>query len=141
MANLTRSILVCCNLAKSRLNKAHFNHANLNQAILEGSFAAGTNFSFAFLVNCDLRNSFLIKANFTGSYLIEAKFNGAQLQGALFHDASLFKADLRGAEGLTVEQLSSAKTLQEAKLDEELYTELKSHSPHLFNEDKEDAFN
>ena len=53
------------------------------------------------------------------------------LMGADFDNASLYKADLRGAKGLTAEQLSKAKTLYMAELDPELKEELQRLAPQL----------
>lgn len=63
----------------------------------------------------------------------------ANLQGSLFEKATLkgavfAGADLRKAQGLTVDQLSEVLTLYKTKLDPELERELKIKSPHLFKE-------
>ena len=51
---------------------------------------------------------------------MEANLRGSYLMGADFESASLYKADLRGAKGLTADQLIKAKTTYLAKLDPEL---------------------
>ena len=51
--------------------------------------------------------------------------------GADFENASLYKADLRGAKGLTVEQLSKVKTLYLAKFDDEILEQIKTNLPEL----------
>ena len=51
--------------------------------------------------------------------------------GADLENASLYKADLRGAKGLTVEQLSTVKTLYLAKFDDEILEQIKTNLPEL----------
>jgi uncharacterized protein YjbI with pentapeptide repeats len=53
------------------------------------------------------------------------------LMGADFENASLYKADLRGAKGLTIEQLSKAKTLYMARFDDEMLEQIKANLPEL----------
>ena len=53
------------------------------------------------------------------------------LMGADFENASLYKADLRGVKGLTVEQLSKTKTLYLAKFDDEIFEQIKIDIPEL----------
>jgi uncharacterized protein YjbI with pentapeptide repeats len=51
--------------------------------------------------------------------------------GADFENVSLYKADLRGAKGLTVEQLSKVKTLYLARFDEDILTLIQASLPEL----------
>ncbi len=51
--------------------------------------------------------------------------------GANFENANLYKADLRGVVGLTVEQLSKAKTLYQAKLDDQILQEINQNFAQL----------
>ena len=46
-------------------------------------------------------------------------------------DADLRDANLTGTKNLTIEQLSGAKTLYQAKLDPELMEKVKESYPHL----------
>ncbi|WP_269849199.1 hypothetical protein [Methanosarcina horonobensis] len=48
------------------------------------------------------------------------------------------KANLEGAKNLTVDQISEAKTLYEAKLDPELEKPLKEKYPDLFNKPQDE---
>jgi uncharacterized protein YjbI with pentapeptide repeats len=57
---------------------------------------------------------------------MEANMRNCYLMGADFENASLYKADLRGAKGLTIEQLSKAKTLYLAQFDDELLDQIKT---------------
>jgi uncharacterized protein YjbI with pentapeptide repeats len=51
--------------------------------------------------------------------------------GADLENASLYKADLRGAKGLSIEQLSKVKTLYLAQFDEEIFSQVKLTLPEL----------
>jgi len=123
-ANFSNSTLIETNLGNTRLNQTNFENSNLNQADLSGAYASGANFKDAFMIKAQFKNAFLIKANFNNAYLMEANLRGCYLMGANFENASLYKADLTGAKGLTVEQLSKAKTIYLAKFDPELQAEL-----------------
>lgn len=50
---------------------------------------------------------------------------------AQFENASLYKADFRGARGLTAEQLAKAKTLYLAKFNTDLEEQVKELMPEL----------
>lgn len=130
-ANFSSSSLIETNMENTRLNQTNFENANLNQAMLKGSYASGANFKDAFLIKAQFENSFLIKANFKNAFLMEANLSGSYLMGADFENASLYKADLRGVKGLTVEQLTKAKTLYLAKFDDEILEEIKLTLPDL----------
>jgi len=62
---------------------------------------------------------------------MEANLRGCYLTGADFENASLYKADLRGAKGITLEQLTKAKTLYLAQFDEEILNQIKTNIPEL----------
>lgn len=130
-ANFSSSSLIETNMENTRLNQTNFENANLNQAMLKGSYASGANFKDAFLIKAQFENSFLIKANFKNAFLMEANLSGSYLMGADFENASLYKADLRGVKGLTIEQLTKAKTLYLAKFDDEILEEIKITLPDL----------
>nr|WKN35334.1 pentapeptide repeat-containing protein [Tunicatimonas sp. TK19036] len=127
-ANITHSNLIQCNLENARMNQTDFQGSNLNQANLARSYASGANFSDTFLIKSNLEGSFLIKANFENALLTETNLKGTVMMGTNLKNANLYKADLRGAEGLTIEQLLEAKTIQQAKLDEHLQQQLADHA-------------
>jgi uncharacterized protein YjbI with pentapeptide repeats len=129
--NLVNATLIETNLENTRLNQTNLENANLNQANLKGAYASGANFKDAFLIKTQFENAFLIKANFKNAFLMEANLQNSYLMGADFENASLYKADLRGAKGLTVEQLSKAKTLYLAKFDDEVLEQIKTAVPEL----------
>ncbi|MEO1049438.1 MAG: pentapeptide repeat-containing protein [Bacteroidota bacterium] len=130
-ANLSNAFLIECNLENTRLNQTNLENSNLNQAILKGAYASGANFKDAYLIKAELENAFLIKSNFQNAFLMEANLRNCYLTGADFENASLYKADLRGAKGLTIDQLTKAKTLYLAKFDDELLGQIKTNIPEL----------
>ncbi len=125
-ANVANSNLVQCNLENTRMNQTNFEGSNLNQAQLQKSYASGANFNNTFLMKADLSGAFLIKASFVNAFLTESNLRGAFVMGVDFENATLYKADLREAEGLTVEQLLTAKSLYQVLLDEPLLAEVRA---------------
>lgn len=130
-SNLTNASLIEINLENTRLNQTNFENSNLNQANLRGAYASGANFKDAFIIKGDLENAFFIKTSFKNAFLMEANLRNCYLTGADFENASLYKADLRGAKGLTIDQLTKAKTLYLAQFDEDILNEVRSTLPEL----------
>ncbi len=130
-SNVSQSSLIESNLENARLNQTNFENSNLNQANLQSAYASGANFKDSFLIKANFDGAFLIKANFSNAFLMEANLQNCYLMGADFENASLYKADLRGAKGLSIEQLSKAKTLYLAKFDDELLEQIKTSNPKL----------
>ncbi|WKN32399.1 pentapeptide repeat-containing protein [Porifericola rhodea] len=123
-ANVTYANLVQCNLEAARLNQTNFDGSSLNQAILTHAYASGSSFKNAYLIKANLQSAFLIKSDFENAFMMEADLKGAYVVGASFKNANLYKADLRGVDGLTLEQLTEAKTLHQAKLDDGLMAQI-----------------
>ena len=130
-ADISNAFLIETNLENTRLNQTNLENSNLNQALLKGAYASGANFKDAYLIKAQLENAFLIKTNFKNAFLMEANLTGCYLTGADFENASLYKADLRGAKGLTIEQLTKAKTLYLAQFDDEILNQIKTNIPEL----------
>lgn len=130
-ANLTNSSLIETNLENTRLNQTNLENSNLNQANLKGAYASGANFKDTFLIKAQFEGAFLIKTSFRNAFLMEANLQNSYLMGADFENASLYKADLRGAKGLTLEQLTKAKTLYLAKFDVEILEQINTNLPEL----------
>ncbi|PZR30325.1 MAG: pentapeptide repeat-containing protein [Azospira oryzae] len=130
-ANISNSSLIETNLENTRLNQTNFENSNLNSANLKSAYASGANFKDAFLIKAQFDGAFLIKTSFKNAFLMESNLQNSYLMGADFENASLYKADLRGAKGLSVEQLSKAKTLYLARFDEELIEQIKVSIPEL----------
>lgn len=130
-ANMSNAFLIETNLENTRLNQTNFENSNINQANLSSAYASGANFKDAYLIKAKLEGAFLIKTNFRNAFLMEANLRGCYLTGADFENASLYKADLRGAKGLTVEQLTKAKTLYLAQFDDDILDQIKTNIPEL----------
>jgi len=130
-ANLTNSSLIETNLENTRLNQTNLENSNLNQANLKGAYASGANFKDTFLIKAQFEGAFLIKTSFKNAFLMEANLQNSYLMGADFENANLYKADLRGAKGLTMEQLTKAKTLYLAKFDDEISEQVNANLPEL----------
>jgi uncharacterized protein YjbI with pentapeptide repeats len=124
-----------------------FEGATLDGADFEGANLEGTDFKKANLEEADLEGTDFIGANLEGTDLIGANLERADLQGANLKrtnlrsanlkDADLKEADfeganLKGALNLSIEQLSEAKTLYNAKLDDKLLIPLNEKYPTLF---------
>lgn len=125
-----------------RLNRHNVSKINLTDCSLIGADLAGANLSAANLSKTNLTGANLIKANLinanlSGAYLSRANLSGtdlagADLSGAYLRYAYLSGADHAGDKQLDVNQLSVAKTLYRASLDEELLAEIKAKHPKLF---------
>jgi uncharacterized protein YjbI with pentapeptide repeats len=130
-ANFSHCNAIDCNFNDTRANQTNFENAKLNQSSFQGAYANGANFKDAFLIKADFKNAFLIKANFKNAYLMEADLSNCHVTGANFDEASLYKANLKGVEGLTLDQLKNVKTLYLAKLDDDILKEIQEHCPEL----------
>jgi BTB/POZ domain-containing protein KCTD9 len=131
LANIAQSQLIGCNLENARLNQTNFDEANLNQGVLKQAYAGGASFKHAQMIKVDLRSAFLIKADFENAVLMEADLSGADVSGASFKNANLFKANLLDISGLTIEQLCECKSLQSAKISEDLRQQIELEHPAL----------
>jgi uncharacterized protein YjbI with pentapeptide repeats len=145
--NLSGSNLRGANLIGAYLHKTDLEGANLEGASLQGAdfWAAdleGANLRHGNLKGANLRHANLQHANLEEANLSftnpwGANLEGANLTGANLEGAKLVWIALRGAEGLTIEQLSRAKTLYTAALDPELMEQVKEKCPHLLKEPKD----
>jgi len=102
-ANLQAAVLVGANLQAAALGEANFQGANLFQTNLQGAVLWAANLQGAGLQEANLQASFLVEANLQGTVL-----DAANLQGANLFRTNLQGADLRGAKGLTSEQVAEA---------------------------------
>jgi uncharacterized protein YjbI with pentapeptide repeats len=130
-SNFSHANAIECNFTGTRANQTNFENAKMNQANFEGAFASGANFKDTFLIKANFKNAFLIKSDFTNAYLMEADLSNCHLTGALFDEASLYKANLKGAEGITADQLKNVKTLYLAELDDDIKSEIQEKYPEL----------
>jgi uncharacterized protein YjbI with pentapeptide repeats len=128
-------------LRDADLGGAYLDDANLSGADLGGAYLGGADLSIADLSGADLRfailseavlseavlfSADLFEANLSEAVLFSADLSGADLSGANLSGADLSKADLfeadlseadlSEAEGVTVEQLAEAKSLEGATM-------------------------
>jgi proteasome lid subunit RPN8/RPN11 len=111
----------------ANLEGADFKKANLEEADLEGTDFVGANLEGTDLIGANLAGADLEEANLKKANLRSANLRSAKLKGADFEGANL-----KGALNLSIEQLSEAKTLYNAKLDDVLLIPLKEKYPTLF---------
>ena len=114
-ANLSNAFLDDANLSGADLRDAHLSgaslfHANLFSADLSGAslFEAGlfdANLRYASLRKVNLGNAFLENADLSGTDLSEANLSDAYLGKADLHEALASGTNLRGADGITNEEL------------------------------------
>lgn len=137
MNNITldESTLQNATLKNIRANQASFQNVKLQKADLSNSQLSGANMKFTTLIKANIKDSNLIKTKFTGAVMIDCVLSGSMVAGADFTDANLFKADLTGCKGLTIEQLSKCRNIHQAKLDLGMEDKLKEFAPHLFTEE------
>ncbi len=116
---------------KPDLREANLLRANLSEADLSGANISGANLWRADLSGANISGAYLNEA-----YLWRADLTETDLNRANLAEAYLEGANLRGAENLTIEQLSKVRTLYWAKLDPELEMEVKEKYPHLLEKPK-----
>src|SRR5215207_10974305 len=114
-ANLSNAFLDDANLSGADLRDAHLSGASLFHANLRYASLRKVNLGNAFLENADLSGTDLSEANLSDAYLENADLSGTDLSEANLSDAYLGKADLhealasgtnlRGADGITNEEL------------------------------------
>lgn len=119
LLNLTGSNFSNCNLLKSNFSNSNLTDTNFTDAKLEG-----VNFSKANLTGAKFNNAVLVKAIFdsailhgadlSNANLSDAKLKKAGLYNAKLTDADLAGTDFTGTEGLSDEQLRSAKNYQDS---------------------------
>jgi hypothetical protein len=86
------------------------------------------------LVDAQLQEAYLERAQLQGAHLERAQLQEAVLRGAQLQGAVLRRAQLQEARELTVDQLSTVKTLYQAQLDPPLFEQIQQRYPHLLEE-------
>ncbi len=147
-ANLTGALL-----QQADLRFAHLRRANITSAILEGAFLWKSDLQHADLNFTNLRNAYLKHsklqhasirfADLRGAYLKYAELQYADLNSTDLQDADLeftnlehadlSNANLIGTSGLTLDQLTTVKSLYKATLDAELVEQIRRDHPHLLD--------
>jgi uncharacterized protein YjbI with pentapeptide repeats len=125
-AELERAHLEGAQLGIAHLEGAQLWGAHLEEAKLTGTYLQKADLGHAHLEGADLQSAHLEGAGLWGTYLQKANFRRAHLEGAI-----LWGAHLQGAQNLTVEQLSTVKTLYQAHLDPPLLEQIQQQYPHL----------
>jgi hypothetical protein len=120
-AQLQGALLLDAGLQGALLWGAQLQGADLRRAQLQG----------AILGDAQLQEAILGDAGLQGALLLDAGLQGANLRGAQLQGADLRRAQLEGARNLTVEQLSTVKTLYQAHLDPPLLEQIQQQYPHL----------
>lgn len=123
-ASLESAVLTRANLEEATLFEADLNSARLTSIRARRSILIAARLNSSVLVNASLIEANLSDATLSGANLFWADLDGAQLSGANLQDAdmrcthmqntalllaNLMDSDLRGALGLTCDQLKSAK--------------------------------
>ncbi len=112
-------------------NIKRLNRNGITEICLRDCFLKGANLELPDLGKAILTRANLEKVDFGDAYLDGADLRGTNLEVASLRDASFLAADLSGARGLTIEQLSQVKTLYQATSDPELWKQIKEKYPHL----------
>lgn len=101
---------------KHHLQDADLSAAKLLCADLSGANLSGADLSDAYLIRADLSGANLAGADLSRAVASEADFSGANLAETGFAGAYLCGTDLRGAVGLTCEQLELARIDKDTRL-------------------------
>jgi uncharacterized protein YjbI with pentapeptide repeats len=130
--DLSKALFASAKLAGASLRNANLRQADGSGAYLKDADLSHANLERARLVGADLRQAKLISANLKSANLTSAVLHGADLRDANLSNcrltksvltqadltgATLTKADLRGARGLTPEQIRSTKDWSRAIFD------------------------
>jgi hypothetical protein len=102
--NLAGAKLAGAILSEVRLEEANFAGISLEEAILRAAHLEHSN-----LTGAKMQGAFLLNTRLNGARLRNANLQGAFLGGARFDGAELLGADLTDANGLTWEQLKTAR--------------------------------
>jgi Pentapeptide repeats (8 copies) len=129
-------------LRNAHLTNAHLEGADLSGAHLEGARLGGVNLKGAYLraahlEGVDLALAHLEKAILEEAHLEKTTLQLASLEGASLRGANLERANLKGARNLTVEQLSTVRTLYQAHIDPPLLEQLQQQYPHLLEKSQD----
>jgi uncharacterized protein YjbI with pentapeptide repeats len=120
--NLKEAGLRGAALDDADLRNVNLKEANLRGASMESADLRDTNLKEADLTDADCRNANLQKAN-----LKEANLENTDLAGS-----NLRQADLHEATGLTLKQLMSARSIEDARLPEGYRVRLLEIRPEMF---------
>jgi len=133
--------LTDAHLEDAQLLEAHLEGALLWYAHLEGALLRHAYLKRAELCEAYLEGAALWNTHLEGALLMLADLKGASFWGTHLDGAYLGDAHLEGARGLTVEQLSTVKTLYEAHLDPPLLEQIRQQHPQLLEKPPDERGN
>ncbi|SDG05853.1 Pentapeptide repeat-containing protein [Methanolobus vulcani] len=119
-------------LERSTFLFAELNNSDLSNANLTESIFVEADLTNTIIKNASVKNAQFAGATFKNADCQKTSFEGTYFSNANFEEADLRETDFRKARGLSVKQLIKAKTLYEAKFDEDLLRQLKEKAPYLF---------
>jgi uncharacterized protein YjbI with pentapeptide repeats len=122
-ASFDRAQLKGANFKGVDLTAAAFINADLTEANFENTICAG-----GFFQGANLKG-----ANFKKADLHYAEYPGANFEGTEFQEADFLGSINYGEENLSIEDLCKAKSLFDAKLDEEILEKVREVCPHLLD--------
>jgi uncharacterized protein YjbI with pentapeptide repeats len=125
-AHLTDASMERANLDKADVRSAYLDGADLEHADLQQAYFWSAKVRRANLRNAQLASAIFIEADLHDSDLRGAQFAGTVLNNTDLTGANLDGADLRGALGLTAQQVCSAKSRSGAFLPVTLATEVQT---------------
>ena len=130
-AFMVKSILRNANLEGARLRKTIFQNSDIRGANLDKTDLRGAN-----LKGADLREASFVEADLAGAQLQGANLgltllHGADLNQANLANADMRCADLRGVKNLTIDQMAGVQTVYQARMDQNMLSQLKETVPHL----------
>lgn len=97
------------NFRNADLSRADFSHANLAKSDFFSANLSHGQFVDANLSRSEFADADLTRVDMSGTNLLGSVFRGADLSEATLTDATLSFADLRGAIGITPEQIAQAR--------------------------------
>jgi hypothetical protein len=107
--DVTRGDLGKANLPGATLSRANLAGATLSRANLAGAYLYRADLAGAHLYRADLTGAHLDGADLTDAHLDGADLTDAHLDGADLTGATLVGADLTDAQGLTQDEIASAR--------------------------------
>ncbi|MEA1900465.1 MAG: pentapeptide repeat-containing protein [Thermodesulfobacteriota bacterium] len=138
-SDLSEAVLEGATMSMANLSYVNFKMANLSHVNFEGATLLDTDFSgakliFAKILKADLSSATFENADLTGASIEKCNISYAtNFKNADISEAKLIGLDLSLTEenSLTIEQLCTAKSLKDCKLNELQYELIKSQCPDL----------
>lgn len=115
-ADLGEAVLKNCVLANAKMKGCYLAASRCSGASFEKAFMTNTRCMAGKFSGCNFSGATLVRVNFSGANLRGADLSDADVTDAKFEGANLERADLRGASGLSIEQLLRAGTVRGALL-------------------------